>query len=95
MSQKLDEWMPSDYKRSGFNEKGGTSPALRQKSGKPQFTPSPGFATWLAASGGSLVFSTYQTGCLFFLGTRADGTFFGMAQTGLTPMLKPFDYRLT
>ncbi len=70
----LNEWTPADYKRSGFNEKGGTSPLLRHESGKPQLTPSPGFAGWLAASGGSLLFSTYQSGRLFFLGSRPDGT---------------------
>ena len=32
-----------------------------------------GFPTWLASSGGSLAFTTYQAGKLFFLGTRPDG----------------------
>jgi len=71
---KLNEWTPADFERSGFNEKGGTSPALRQEAGKPQLTPSPGLAAWLAESGGSLVFSTYQTGRIFFLGSCADGS---------------------
>ncbi|RMB12366.1 TIGR03032 family protein [Eilatimonas milleporae] len=31
------------------------------------------FSDWLAASGGSLAFSTYQAGKLFFLGTRPGG----------------------
>jgi uncharacterized protein (TIGR03032 family) len=31
------------------------------------------FPSWLAATGGSLAFTTYQAGKLFLLGTRADG----------------------
>lgn len=31
------------------------------------------FPSWLASTGGSLAFSTYQAGKLFFLGTKADG----------------------
>jgi len=31
------------------------------------------FASWLAGTGGSLAFTTYQAGKLFLLGTRADG----------------------
>jgi uncharacterized protein (TIGR03032 family) len=36
-------------------------------------TSSRQFAAWLAASGGSLAFTTYQAGKLFLLGTRPDG----------------------
>lgn len=36
-------------------------------------TTSRGFADWLAGTGGSLVFSTYQGGKLFFLGVKHDG----------------------
>ena len=38
-----------------------------------ELTASRGFAGWLRGTGGSLAFSTYQGGKLFFLGTRADG----------------------
>ncbi|HMG48111.1 MAG TPA: DUF4915 domain-containing protein, partial [Allosphingosinicella sp.] len=31
------------------------------------------FPQWLAATGGSLAFTTYQAGKIFFLGTRPDG----------------------
>jgi uncharacterized protein (TIGR03032 family) len=43
---------------------------------QPAFTltTSRGFTDWLAAMGGSLVFSTYQGGKIFFLGLRSDGT---------------------
>jgi uncharacterized protein (TIGR03032 family) len=37
-------------------------------------TTSRGFVAWLAGSGGSLAFTTYQAGKLFFLGVRPDGT---------------------
>jgi len=37
-------------------------------------TTSRGFPGWLAAMGGSLVFTTYQGGKIFFLGLRPDGT---------------------
>lgn len=37
-------------------------------------TTSRGFPRWLAGTGGSLAFTTYQAGKLFFLGTRADGS---------------------
>jgi uncharacterized protein (TIGR03032 family) len=36
-------------------------------------TSSRGFPKWLAASGGSLAFTTYQAGKIFFLGVRQDG----------------------
>lgn len=36
-------------------------------------TTSRGFTSWLARSGGSLAFSTYQAGKLFLLGLKADG----------------------
>ena len=37
-------------------------------------TSSRGFGDWLASTGGSLAFSTYQGGKLFFLGTKPDGS---------------------
>ena len=36
-------------------------------------TSSRGFPDWLAATGGSLAFTTYQAGKIFFLGLRQDG----------------------
>lgn len=36
-------------------------------------TTSRGFEAWLARSGGSLAFTTYQAGKVFFLGLKADG----------------------
>ncbi len=36
-------------------------------------TTSRGFAGWLAGTGGSLAFTTYQGGKVFFLGTKPDG----------------------
>lgn len=36
-------------------------------------TASRGFSAWLAATGGSIAFTTYQAGKLFMLGTRSDG----------------------
>jgi uncharacterized protein (TIGR03032 family) len=37
-------------------------------------TTSRGFAGWLASAGGSLAFTTYQAGKVFFLGLKPDGT---------------------
>ncbi len=37
-------------------------------------TTSRGFTSWLARAGGSLAFTTYQAGKVFFLGLKADGT---------------------
>jgi uncharacterized protein (TIGR03032 family) len=37
-------------------------------------TTSRGFSGWLASTGGSLAFTTYQGGKVFFLGTKPDGT---------------------
>lgn len=71
---KLNEWTPADFQRSGFDTSGAAQAELRRAAGKPQLTPSPGLAAWLAASGGSLAFSTYQTGRLFFLGSHPDGS---------------------
>ena len=36
-------------------------------------TTSRGFESWLARSGGSLAFTTYQAGKIFFLGLKGDG----------------------
>lgn len=85
-SKSLNDWTHVDYQRSGFSTEGKTSVELRQAAGKPQLTPSPGLAAWLAASGGSLAFSTYQTGRLFFLGTYPDGSLFGQERVVGTAM---------
>lgn len=37
-------------------------------------TPSRHFAAWLAGTGGSLAFTTYQAGKLFLIGTKPDGS---------------------
>lgn len=52
------------------------SPAATPAKQQPAFvlTASRGFNTWLASTGGSLAFSTYQGGKLFFLGTKPDGS---------------------
>lgn len=83
---KLNDWTDTDYRRSGFNTDGKPSPELRQASGKPQLTPSPGLAAWLASSGGSLAFSTYQTGRLFFLGSNPDGSLYAQERVVGTAM---------
>lgn len=72
-STPLDAWTPAEKQRSGFDADGVATPALRASAGKPRLTPSPGLAAWLAGAGGSLAFSTYQTGRLFFLGSNPDG----------------------
>lgn len=83
---KLNDWTDTDYRRSGFDADGKPTPELRQASGKPQLTPSPGLAAWLAASGGSLAFSTYQTGRLFFLGSHPDGSLYAQERVVGTAM---------
>lgn len=83
---KLNDWTDTDYRRSGFDAEGKPTPELRQASGKPQLTPSPGLAEWLAASGGSLAFSTYQTGRLFFLGSHPDRTLYAQERVVGTAM---------
>lgn len=40
----------------------------------PQITASAGLARWLMASGNSFAFTSYQTGQLFLVGVRADGS---------------------
>lgn len=40
---------------------------------KPQLLPSPGLGAWLHEQGGSLIFSTYQSGRVFFLSGNAEG----------------------
>ena len=82
----LNEWNAADFQRSGFDADGKSSPELRQAVGKPQLTPSPGLADWLATSGGSLVFSTYQTGRLFFLGSNPDGSLYAQERVVGTAM---------
>lgn len=85
-SKSLNEWTDADYQRSGFNTTGTSSAELRQAAGKPQLTPSPGLAGWLAASGGALAFSTYQTGRLFFLGSNPDGSLYAQERVVGTAM---------
>ena len=53
---------------------------------KPKLLPSPGFAAWLAATDGSLAFSTYQSGRLFFLGTREGGGLYALDRVVGTAM---------
>lgn len=72
----LNDWTDADYKRSGFAANGNSAPELRQAAGKPLLTPSPGLAAWVHATGGSLAFSTYQTGRLFFLGSHPDASLY-------------------
>lgn len=54
------------------------SGAASTDSVKTQLLPSPGFAKWLAGTGGSLAFTTYQSGRIFFLGARADGSLYAL-----------------
>ncbi len=72
----LDAWTAAEQLHGGFDADGVATPDLRARAGKPQLTPSPGLAAWLAATGGSLAFSTYQTGRLFFLGSKGDGSLY-------------------
>ena len=50
-----------------------TSPQPEAAGPLLEMLPSPGFADWLAATGGGLAFTTYTVGKLFLLGTRANG----------------------
>ncbi len=84
--KSLNEWTDADFQRSGFDSEGQPTPELRQAAGKPQLTPSPQLAAWLAASGGSLAFSTYQTGRLFFLGTNPDKSLYALERVVGTSM---------
>lgn len=83
---KLNTWTAADFQRSGFAQDGKPSEELRAAAGKPQLTPSPGLASWLQASGGSLAFSTYQTGRLFFLGSNPDGSLYAQERVVGTAM---------
>lgn len=58
----------------------GVTPAVAQadETVKTQIVTSPGFAQWLAGTGGSLAITTYQSGRIFFLGTRPDGTLYAV-----------------
>ncbi|MBC7502654.1 MAG: TIGR03032 family protein, partial [Herminiimonas sp.] len=78
ITSTLDAWTPNDLRRGGFDADGVATPALRAAAGKPQLTPSPGLAAWLAETGGSLAFSTYQTGRLFFLGSKPDNSLYAL-----------------
>lgn len=71
---KLNEWTATELERGGFDADGQSNADLRAAAGKPVLTPSPGFSAWLDAQNGSLAFSTYQTGRLFFLGCNPDGS---------------------
>ena len=82
----LNEWNEADLKHSGFNKQGKRNPKVLKEAGKPRFLPSPQFADWLAGTGGSLIFSTYQTGRLFFLGIRANGSLYVQERTVGTAM---------
>lgn len=86
MSVNLNDWTAADFQRSGFDADGKSTAELRAASGKPVLTPSPGLAAWLAASGGSLAFSTYQTGRLFFLGTHPDDSLYAQERVVGTAM---------
>jgi uncharacterized protein (TIGR03032 family) len=48
---------------------------MQQQANQEKFalTTSRGFTSWLARAGGSIAFTTYQAGKLFFLGLREDG----------------------
>lgn len=46
---------------------------MAAESSKLELSASRHFARWLAESGGSIAFTTYQAGKLFLLGTRGDG----------------------
>lgn len=83
---RLNDWTSADHQRSGFDADGRSTSELRQAAGKPQLTPSPGLAAWLAASGGSLAFSTYQTGRLFFLGSNPDDSLYAQERVVGTAM---------
>lgn len=82
----LNDWTAADRQRSGFDDTNNSSAALREAAGKPQLTPSPGFEAWLAASGGSLAFSTYQTGRLFMLGCNEQGRLYAQERVVGTAM---------
>lgn len=69
---KLNDWNAADVARSGFAADGTRLPPSGQAQQKPQLVPSPGLAQWLWDTGGSLLFSTYQSGRLFMLGNRPD-----------------------
>lgn len=90
--KKLNDWTAADYARSGFDTEGKATPELRQAAGKPQLTPSPGLAAWLAEHNGSLVFSTYQTGRLFFLGSNPDGSLYAQERVVGTAMGLSIDH---
>lgn len=82
----LNDWTDTDFQRAGFGSDGKRDPELTASSGKPELIPSPGLARWLAASGGSLAFSTYQTGRLFFLGSNPDGSLYAQERVVGTAM---------
>lgn len=89
---KLNDWNAADYARSGLSTEGKRLSPSEQVRQKPQLVPSPGLADWLWDTGGSLLFSTYQSGRLFMLGSRPDrslhalervvGTAMGLAVDG-------------
>lgn len=70
--QDLPDASPADV---GADETAKTHVAAEVKT---QFLPSPEFSKWLASIGGSLAFTTYQSGRLFFLGARSDGSLYAL-----------------
>ncbi|OWW20685.1 TIGR03032 family protein [Noviherbaspirillum denitrificans] len=71
-TNRLNDWNAADLARSGFSADGKRLPPSEQPPQKPQLVPSPGLAEWLWTTGGSLLFSTYQSGRLFMLGNNPD-----------------------
>ncbi len=65
-------WSKAELERSGFDSEGNRDENLVKSAGKPQLFPSSGFSAWLSTTGGSLFFSTYQSGRIFLLGTHPD-----------------------
>jgi uncharacterized protein (TIGR03032 family) len=82
----LNEWNKADLKRSGFDAEGKRTAQVLQEAGKPELLPSPGFAKWLTEIGGSLAFSTYQTGRFFFLGIADNGSLYAQDRAVGTAM---------
>lgn len=74
----LNTGTPLEKQRGGVDEDTSGTPATRANAAKPQLLPSPGLAGWLAGVGGSLAFSTYQTGRVFFLGSQSDGGLYAL-----------------
>ena len=82
----LNEWSKADLQRSGFDADGKRNDETVKDAGKPQLYPSPGFASWLADTQGSLIFSTYQSGRIFLLGTHGSEQLYALDRTVGTAM---------